>query len=74
MAKTVTCVLCDRVVSEADQRAAYSMPNFDDVVICPTCLAGEHDGHGENAEKVRACLAGLGKTGAETDTGQTARV
>jgi hypothetical protein len=53
----VTCLVCDRTVSPEEAARSHRPRHFDDVVICPDCVAGERDGYGENAAAVRRQLA-----------------
>ena len=57
----ITCLVCDRVVSAEDAARSHRPRHFDDVVICPECVAGERDGYGENAESVRRQLERRGR-------------
>jgi hypothetical protein len=52
----ITCLVCDRVVGPAEVARSHRPQHFDDVVICPECVAGERDGYDENAEAVRRQL------------------
>ena len=54
----ITCLVCDRTVSIEEAARSHRPRHFDDVVICPECVAGERDGYGENAASVRRQLAG----------------
>ena len=55
--KTVTCILCEKIVSPDDVGRSFKPKYFDDVVICPACLEAERMGHGENAASVQRQLA-----------------
>jgi hypothetical protein len=47
------CLVCDRVVGEAERAAAFRPAYFEDVCICPDCLAGERDGYTHAAHTSR---------------------
>lgn len=55
--QTVTCILCENVVSPDDVGRSFKPKYFDDVVICPACLEAERMGHGKNAASVRRQMA-----------------
>ncbi len=59
--RTVTCILCEKVVSPDDVGRSHRPRYFDDVVICPACLEAERMGHGKNAASVRRQLATHGR-------------
>jgi hypothetical protein len=52
----LTCLVCDRPVTELERQAAYRPASFEDVCVCPRCLAGEREGYGANADSVRVQL------------------
>ena len=52
----LTCLVCDRPVAELERQAVYRPAYFEDVCVCPRCLAGEREGYGSNADSVREQL------------------